>query len=68
MNPEHNELPTATADKSKRPRQQLSALLRDVPAEECCLVLSQLEQAVMRRVIQAVPLAGNYFNKVVVLG
>lgn len=67
MNPEINEVPTATSEKPKALRQKLSVLLRDVPAEECCLVVSHFEQAVMRGVIKAVPLSGNYFNKVVIL-
>lgn len=67
MNPEHDETSASATEKPRPLRQKLTVLLRDVPAEECCLVLSQFEQAVMRGVIQAVPLAGNYFNKVVIL-
>lgn len=47
-------------------RQRLSVLLRDVPADECCRVLSQFEAAVMRGVIKALPLAGQHFGKVVI--
>ncbi|WP_135230477.1 hypothetical protein [Deinococcus fonticola] len=66
MNSEHPES-TAPAEKTKPLRQKLSILLRDVPPDECCLILKNFEAAIMRGVVGALPLAGQHFGKVVVM-
>lgn len=67
MNPVQDEDRTAPTEKPSALRHKLSILLRDVPAEECCLIISHFEQAVMRGNIRALPLIGQHFGKVVIL-
>lgn len=67
MNPETSAQIPSTTEQVKPLRQKLSLLLRDVPAEECCLILSNFESAVMRGIIKALPLSGQHFGKVVIL-
>ena len=66
MNPETSERILSATEQVKPLRQKLSVLLRDVPAEECCLILSHFESAVMRGIIKALPLSGQHFGKVVI--
>lgn len=67
MNPEPSETTFSSSETTQPLRQKLSILLKHVPADECCLVISNFEQAVMRKQIKALPLSGQHFNKVVVL-
>lgn len=52
---------------SRPTRQRLSVLLRNVPPNECCLIIEQYETAVMKGVVKALPLQGEHFGKVVIL-
>lgn len=67
MIPDASQVSPADTAIPKALRQKLSVLLKDVPADECCLILSRFEDAVMRGTIKALPLLGVRFAKIVVL-
>lgn len=46
---------------------RLSALLRDIPANECGLIVEQWEEAILKGVLKSVPLTGEHFAKVIQL-
>lgn len=67
MNPETNETPPAATEKPRALRHRLSALMRNIPSDECCRILSTFDAAILKGTIKAVPLLGEYFPKTIIL-
>ncbi|CAM3445377.1 hypothetical protein DESA109040_12975 [Deinococcus saxicola] len=67
MNHTTNEPGTTEKVPEKGSYVRLSALLKDIPANECGLIVEQWEEAILKGVLKSIPLTGEHFAKVVQL-